>query len=177
MSLHLGTGILHKEFFNNIFWWHNYYYYFFRSLCDIKGLGKLNSEQFALAMYLINLKMKGVDPPTQLTPEMIPPSMRSGTDTAAFGITVSINNRILSFTCYTTFDWLTFVVYSTVPTGVICNNVLHFQLTFQGFKMFSFKRNFPTLNKKKITILVKSLQIQCCYSLASALFSWVQSRI
>ncbi|CAG2189399.1 EPS15 [Mytilus edulis] len=61
------------------------------SLCDIKGLGKLNSEQFALAMYLINLKMKGVDPPTQLTPEMIPPSMRSGTDTAAFGITDATN--------------------------------------------------------------------------------------
>ncbi|CAC5399125.1 EPS15 [Mytilus coruscus] len=61
------------------------------SLCDMKGLGKLNSEQFALAMYLINLKMKGIEPPTQLTPEMIPPSMRSGTDTAAFGITDATN--------------------------------------------------------------------------------------
>ena len=55
----------------------------------MKSLGKLNSDQFALAMYLINQKMKGIDPPSQLAPEMIPPSMRSSTDTAAFGITVS----------------------------------------------------------------------------------------
>lgn len=61
------------------------------SLCDVKSLGKLNSDQFALAMYLINQKIKGIDPPLQLTPEMIPPSMRSGTDTAAFGITDATN--------------------------------------------------------------------------------------
>lgn len=66
-----------------------YFAYTCRSLCDTKNLGKLNADEFALAMYLIDKKMKGIDPPSQLTPEMIPPSCRSGTDTAAFGITVS----------------------------------------------------------------------------------------
>ena len=41
------------------------------------GTGKLNAEQFALAMYFIALKFKGVDPPQALTTEMIPPSMRA----------------------------------------------------------------------------------------------------
>jgi len=57
----------------------------------MKGMGKLTSEQFALAVYLVQQKVKGVDPPPQLTPEMIPPSMRPGVtaDTAAFGVAVS----------------------------------------------------------------------------------------
>ncbi|XP_017262830.1 epidermal growth factor receptor substrate 15 isoform X2 [Kryptolebias marmoratus] len=46
-------------------------------LCDIGDIGKLTREQFALALYLINLKLtKGLDPPQTLTPEMIPPSDR-----------------------------------------------------------------------------------------------------
>ncbi|XP_014243559.1 epidermal growth factor receptor substrate 15-like 1 [Cimex lectularius] len=45
-------------------------------LCDMKQSGKLNSEQFALAMWLINKKLKGIDPPSSLSPDMIPPSMR-----------------------------------------------------------------------------------------------------
>ncbi|KAL4235983.1 hypothetical protein ACF0H5_004371 [Mactra antiquata] len=58
------------------------------NLCDMKSIGKLNSDQFALAMYLVQQKLKGIDPPTQLTPEMIPPSLRTGSaaDTAAFGV-------------------------------------------------------------------------------------------
>ena len=48
-----------------------------RNLCDTKAMGKLNTEQFALAMYLIQQKLKGVDPPETLTPEMVPPSMRT----------------------------------------------------------------------------------------------------
>ncbi|KAL5017305.1 hypothetical protein ScPMuIL_006894 [Solemya velum] len=58
------------------------------SLCDMKSIGKLNSEQFALAMYLVHNKIKGIDPPAQLSLEMIPPSMRpkSGADPAAFGV-------------------------------------------------------------------------------------------
>ncbi|XP_061594224.1 epidermal growth factor receptor substrate 15 isoform X2 [Cololabis saira] len=44
-------------------------------LCDIGDIGKLTREQFALALYLINLKLtKGLDPPQSLSPEMIPPS-------------------------------------------------------------------------------------------------------
>ncbi|KAK7864692.1 hypothetical protein R5R35_010951 [Gryllus longicercus] len=46
------------------------------TLCDTKQSGKLNCEQFALAMWLISQKLKGIDPPAALTPEMIPPSLR-----------------------------------------------------------------------------------------------------
>lgn len=42
----------------------------------MKQTGKLTSEQFALAMWLIQQKLAGKDPPAQLTSEMIPPSMR-----------------------------------------------------------------------------------------------------
>ncbi|XP_069555092.1 epidermal growth factor receptor substrate 15 isoform X2 [Brachyistius frenatus] len=46
-------------------------------LCDIGDVGKLTREQFALALYLINLKLiKGLEPPQSLSPEMIPPSDR-----------------------------------------------------------------------------------------------------
>ncbi|XP_015255503.1 PREDICTED: epidermal growth factor receptor substrate 15 isoform X2 [Cyprinodon variegatus] len=46
-------------------------------LCDIGDMGKLTREQFALALYLINLKLtKGLDPPQTLSVEMIPPSDR-----------------------------------------------------------------------------------------------------
>ncbi|KAK3927147.1 Epidermal growth factor receptor substrate 15-like 1 [Frankliniella fusca] len=47
-------------------------------LCDSHQTGKLNLEQFALAMWLITRKLKGIDPPAVLAPEMVPPSMRSG---------------------------------------------------------------------------------------------------
>lgn len=51
-------------------------------LADTKQTGKLTCEQFSLAMYLIQQKVaKGIDPPSTLTPEMIPPSER----TAALG--------------------------------------------------------------------------------------------
>merc|ERR1719278_1274925 len=46
------------------------------NLCDMRQQGKLNPEQFALCMYLIHQKQAGKDPPAQLTPDMIPPSMR-----------------------------------------------------------------------------------------------------
>ncbi|KAH9498476.1 hypothetical protein Btru_007610 [Bulinus truncatus] len=56
------------------------------SLCDIQGVGKLTSDQFALVMHLIQQKLQGVEPPAQLTPEMIPPSLRSVADPGAFGV-------------------------------------------------------------------------------------------
>lgn len=46
------------------------------ALCDTDQTGKLSSEQFALAHWLIDRKKRGIDPPVALTPEMIPPSMR-----------------------------------------------------------------------------------------------------
>jgi hypothetical protein len=48
----------------------------FRNLCDMNQEGKLNPEQFALAMYLVQQKQAGKDPPAALTPDMVPPSMR-----------------------------------------------------------------------------------------------------
>ena len=42
----------------------------------MKQTGRLNSEQFALAMYLIEQKLQGVELPTTLPPEMVPPTMR-----------------------------------------------------------------------------------------------------
>jgi epidermal growth factor receptor substrate 15 len=45
-------------------------------LCDIDKTGRLNSEEFALAMHLISEKLKGVDPPAALTSAMMPPSKR-----------------------------------------------------------------------------------------------------
>ena len=64
-----------------------------RNLCDTKSIGKLNSEQFALAIHLVQQKLKGIDPPPQLTPEMIPPSLRPkpAADTAAFGVAVRMS--------------------------------------------------------------------------------------
>ena len=61
------------------------FYFSLRGLCDTTGQGRLNSEQFALAMYLIHQKVMGVDPPQALQPEMVPPSMRSGSDASPAG--------------------------------------------------------------------------------------------
>ncbi|XP_044004966.1 epidermal growth factor receptor substrate 15-like 1 isoform X2 [Aphidius gifuensis] len=49
-------------------------------LCDIGQSGKLNKEQFALSMWLIKQRMRGIEPPITLTPEMIPPSFRKNKD-------------------------------------------------------------------------------------------------
>ena len=49
-----------------------------RNLCDITKSGKLNSEQFALAMFLLAEKVRGKDPPKELPPNYIPPSLRHG---------------------------------------------------------------------------------------------------
>ncbi|XP_012276830.1 epidermal growth factor receptor substrate 15-like 1 isoform X2 [Orussus abietinus] len=45
-------------------------------LCDINQSGKLNKEQFALAMWFIKQKIRGIDPPPSLAPDMMPPSLR-----------------------------------------------------------------------------------------------------
>ena len=47
-----------------------------RNLCDIENTGRLNSDQFALAMFLIAEKVRGKEVPKELTPAMIPPSLR-----------------------------------------------------------------------------------------------------
>jgi epidermal growth factor receptor substrate 15 len=46
------------------------------NLIDTKSSGKLNAEQFAVAMYLISEKVKGGEIPKPLPANLIPPSMR-----------------------------------------------------------------------------------------------------
>ncbi|XP_065366917.1 epidermal growth factor receptor substrate 15-like 1 isoform X2 [Calliphora vicina] len=46
------------------------------ALCDTNQSGKLTLEQFALAMWMVERKQKGIDPPQVLTANMVPPSMR-----------------------------------------------------------------------------------------------------
>ena len=70
---------------------------FSRELCDITNQGQLNSEEFALAMYLIDQKDMGVDPPQMLSPEMVPPSKRAssaGGPVAAGEVTVRNYNYV-----------------------------------------------------------------------------------
>lgn len=57
-------------------------------LCDTAEQGKLNNEQFALALWLISRKLKGIDPPNKLTPEMIPPSMRKSSESQASNVSI-----------------------------------------------------------------------------------------
>lgn len=47
-----------------------------RNLSDVLNTGRLNAEQFALAMFLIAEKVRNKDPPKELTAAMIPPSLR-----------------------------------------------------------------------------------------------------
>ena len=71
-----------------------------RNLCDMNQEGKLNPEQFALAMWLINRKQAGKDPPAALTPDMVPPSLRpKGQDAVRYlGLT-----RVLFYCAYNIF--------------------------------------------------------------------------
>lgn len=50
------------------------------ALCDTNQSGKLTSEQFALAMWMVERKQKGINPPDVLAPNMVPPSMRPGSN-------------------------------------------------------------------------------------------------
>lgn len=47
------------------------------ALCDTHQSGKLTSEQFALAMWLVERKKNGIEPPNVLAPNMLPPSLRT----------------------------------------------------------------------------------------------------
>ncbi|KAL1501933.1 hypothetical protein ABEB36_007160 [Hypothenemus hampei] len=62
------------------------------ALCDIKQTGKLNNEQFALAMWFVARCLKGLEPPPALTPEMVPPSFRS-TNKTVDGLVENNNTR------------------------------------------------------------------------------------
>lgn len=45
-------------------------------LSDVDKDGKLDSDEFALAMHLINIKLDGNDLPTELPDHLVPPSKR-----------------------------------------------------------------------------------------------------
>lgn len=45
-------------------------------LADIDKDGLLDSDEFALAMHLISIKIDGHDIPTELPPHLVPPSKR-----------------------------------------------------------------------------------------------------
>ncbi|CAK9797075.1 Epidermal growth factor receptor substrate 15-like 1, partial [Anthophora quadrimaculata] len=62
------------------------------SLCDICQSGKLNKEQFALAMWLIKQKLRGVEPPETLSLDMVPPSMWKSTEAVVVSILYENNN-------------------------------------------------------------------------------------
>ncbi|XP_063003459.1 epidermal growth factor receptor substrate 15-like 1 isoform X2 [Elgaria multicarinata webbii] len=67
------------------------------ALADTRQMGKLNKDQFALAMHLIQQKVsKGVDPPQVLLPDMIPPAERSmpGPGQTLSGYLASVGSEI-----------------------------------------------------------------------------------
>ncbi|KAI7810341.1 putative epidermal growth factor receptor substrate 15-like 1-like [Triplophysa rosa] len=68
------------------------------SLADTKSAGKLTKEQFCLAMFLIHEKVKGVDPPRSLTPDMIPPSERGTASTPVLSGFKSSGSELAPFT-------------------------------------------------------------------------------
>uniref|UniRef100_A0A9J7ZQX1 Epidermal growth factor receptor pathway substrate 15 like 1 n=2 Tax=Cyprinus carpio TaxID=7962 RepID=A0A9J7ZQX1_CYPCA len=69
------------------------------SLADTQRTGKLTKEQFCLAMHLIQEKVKGVDPPQSLTPDMIPPSERGAVSTPILsGFTPSVVSELIPLT-------------------------------------------------------------------------------
>lgn len=47
------------------------------ALCDCSQSGKLTNEQFALAMWMVERKRNGIEPPDCLAPNMQPPNQRT----------------------------------------------------------------------------------------------------
>ncbi|KAG8126742.1 hypothetical protein E2320_021873 [Naja naja] len=69
------------------------------ALADTRQMGKLNKDQFALAMYLIQQKVsKGIDPPQVLLPDMIPPSERTTPVQTLSGYLASVGTEISTLT-------------------------------------------------------------------------------
>lgn len=56
------------------------------ALCDTNQSGKLTSEQFALAMWFVERKKKGIEPPNVLAPNMLPPSLRTNATPATANV-------------------------------------------------------------------------------------------
>lgn len=65
----------------------------------MKQSGKLNNEQFALAMWFVARCLKGIEPPATLTPEMIPPSFRTIKITDGIVVSYSFSTVYTSKQC------------------------------------------------------------------------------
>lgn len=55
------------------------------ALCDTAQSGKLTAEQFALAMWMVERKRLGYEPPECLAPNMVPPSQRASSNIGGGG--------------------------------------------------------------------------------------------
>lgn len=55
-------------------------------MCDVHQVGSLTRDQFVLAMHLISQKVKGVDLPPSITPEMLSASSHD----SGFGVSDSL---------------------------------------------------------------------------------------
>lgn len=85
--------------YGQLLYWNEYIYLPVspnRNLCDITKSGKLNAEQFALAMFLLAEKVRGKDPPKELPPNFIPPSLRHAGAVSAQNSTPSLQAPQLS---------------------------------------------------------------------------------
>ena len=60
-----------------------------RRLADIHDAGKLNADEFAVAMHLVHKKLLGQDLPSSLPTELIPPSQRD------FDLTVEVMKEVV----------------------------------------------------------------------------------
>lgn len=56
------------------------------TLCDTHQSGNLTSEQFALAMWMVERKQSGIEPPSSLPPNLVPPSLRGPSNVAAISL-------------------------------------------------------------------------------------------
>lgn len=61
------------------------------ALCDTSQSGKLTAEQFALAMWMVERKRKGFEPPEFLAANMVPPSQRPPTNATIISAALAKN--------------------------------------------------------------------------------------
>ena len=97
-----------------------YTYLHHRNLCDLEGNGRLNSEQFALAMYLIAEKVRKKDIPQEMTAAMIPPSLRgkikAPPPSSSSSVTASAPLSSVTSAAMTTSEWVQ-MTSSLTPTN------------------------------------------------------------
>lgn len=66
------------------------------ALCDTNQSGKLTAEQFALAMWMVERKRMGYEPPECLAPNMVPPSQRVASSSSSLvGDLVGLDDNLM----------------------------------------------------------------------------------